>query len=290
MTTTKYNFVLIGSRNAGKTALLKRFENENSSFSNEYKPTLTLDLRKRNFKDNEFTLWDTSGDEHYREIAITQAKNSHAIMLVFNYTDKSTFDALPELIETLKPLNKPMYLLGTHHNEGQAVISKQDILSFLQKYPNFRGDFDVTVTNGPLVSGIFDDILQEFAQREERKVKLTAFRDKHLLLAKNHHYPSVYAESINTFYKEGLAILDNNDTEQEQNFVLQDLAHKTFKHRKGILGKILLDALVFISSLFGVGVCVLAKHKSKYGTLFYSTAPTDREVEIKELFSNSPAA
>ncbi|KTC93533.1 SidE phosphodiesterase domain-containing protein [Legionella drozanskii] len=82
---------------------------------------------------------------------------------------------------------------------------------------------------------------------------------------------------LDLFYQDALDIrLSDNPSKQQ----MIDSAHKHFQHRDS-KARILADALMVISSLFGVGLLVVAGRVLSGRTLFFSKAPTARETELR---------
>ena len=90
-----YKIILIGNLNVGKTSIKARFANE------VFDPSSTdLYIRKtisfQNGKSVEIDLWDTAGQERYRALPKIFYKNSKAVILVYDITDKNSFTELKD--------------------------------------------------------------------------------------------------------------------------------------------------------------------------------------------------
>ncbi len=285
------NFILFGAKRAGKTALQSRFANANDLLPETYVQTITSDSVSKIINNTAITVWDTSGGDLLRQCQIPFTSSATAILLVYDITNKTTFDELPVLIEKLKPFEKPMHLVGTHSGASKSAVDYTKVDDLMKQHPEIASSFLVDSTKGSTVSDMFKRLKHEYTVKAERKQILEAFKDNHLRIATSKNYDSEYSKSINTFYDEASKILANSDSDEIQKTALKTLAHKTFNHRHSLFKRVLLDALICISTIIGVGVVALVKHKMKYGTLFHCTAPTDREVEVSNLFnSSSPAA
>ena len=100
--------VLIGKSGVGKTSIISRYT------TNTFKDTLMSTpganfISKKVFlaEENEnikFEIWDTAGQERYRALAKVFYKNAAACILVYDITNKSSFEDIksywiPELKE-----------------------------------------------------------------------------------------------------------------------------------------------------------------------------------------------
>ena len=88
-----YKVVLIGDSGVGKSSILIRFaENQ---FHEHYLATIGVDFRFKqlfiNNKNIRFHIWDTAGQEKFRTLSSTYYRNAHAVLLVFDICNQSTF-------------------------------------------------------------------------------------------------------------------------------------------------------------------------------------------------------
>ena len=91
---TYHNITLIGDSCVGKTTIANALLDE--PYSTIYKPTIGASMVKIPFdtdgKVDWFYLWDTAGMEKYRAIAPVYYRGSEAAIVVFDVTNKTTFD------------------------------------------------------------------------------------------------------------------------------------------------------------------------------------------------------
>ncbi len=88
--------IVIGDTSVGKTSILLRYINNN--FSENIKPTIgcdhyekEIDLGSNKVK---LSIWDTAGQERFRGLASSYYKRAKCVILVFDYTKKSSFEKL----------------------------------------------------------------------------------------------------------------------------------------------------------------------------------------------------
>ena len=102
------SLLTIGNQWVGKTAILDRFiENK---FEEKTLMTIGHDCRvvNRTIKiENEdvkqqVKIWDSSGQERFRNIVISSAKNTNGIFLIYDVTSQKTFDDLQGWIESIE--------------------------------------------------------------------------------------------------------------------------------------------------------------------------------------------
>ena len=89
--------VLLGEVGVGKTSIIKQFafnQFDNESILSTY---ATFVSKKMEFKDSgiiTFDIWDTAGQEKYRSITSVFYKNAKIIILVYDITNKKSFDEI----------------------------------------------------------------------------------------------------------------------------------------------------------------------------------------------------
>lgn len=89
-----YKSVIVGNSGVGKSSILIRFaENQ---FQQHYLATIGVDFRFKTInvenKLIKFQIWDTAGQERFRTITSAYYRGSQAILLVYDLTDKQSFN------------------------------------------------------------------------------------------------------------------------------------------------------------------------------------------------------
>ena len=96
----RIEMVLLGESGVGKTNIARRFENFEEKFEENHEPTSQLALYSRkvtiNDKIIEFRLWDTPGKESHRNLAKSLFKFANVFILVYDVTNKDSFDKLQD--------------------------------------------------------------------------------------------------------------------------------------------------------------------------------------------------
>eukprot|EP01100_Stratorugosa_tubuloviscum_P003121 TRINITY_DN1743_c0_g1_i1.p1 TRINITY_DN1743_c0_g1~~TRINITY_DN1743_c0_g1_i1.p1 ORF type:complete len:208 (+),score=88.13 TRINITY_DN1743_c0_g1_i1:90-713(+) len=116
ITQETYKVILLGHSGVGKTQLYNRFSH--GEFSLTTKNTIGGDRAFCTFETKngiiQMELWDTAGEEKYHALSTTIYRNASAIILVYDVTDKKSFD-LTIWIQELKRYkceNLPILLLA----------------------------------------------------------------------------------------------------------------------------------------------------------------------------------
>ena len=102
------SLLTIGNSMVGKTAILNKFIN--NKFEEEMMSTIAQDFTvvNRTIKiENEdvkqqVKIWDSSGQERFKSIVISSARNTNGIFLFYDVTSQETFDDLQGWIKSIE--------------------------------------------------------------------------------------------------------------------------------------------------------------------------------------------
>lgn len=121
----KVKIILLGEYSSGKTSLIVR-KNENV-FSNSYMSTIGVDFFSFKTFINENPIlvhvWDTAGEEKFRFIITSYFNGAQGALLVFDITNRNTFDRLDYWLQQLDR--------GSNDFKGKIVVvgAKSDLTS-----------------------------------------------------------------------------------------------------------------------------------------------------------------
>lgn len=123
-----YKSVIVGNTGVGKSCLLLRFAE--GHFYDNYLATIGVDFKFKILTvDNKlvkFQIWDTAGQERFRTITSAYYKGSHGVLLVFDLTDKQSFEDIDRFwraeVESYAEKDVIMYLVG---NKADMVDKRE---------------------------------------------------------------------------------------------------------------------------------------------------------------------
>ena len=100
----KIKIVVVGDSGVGKTNLIKRFIS--NEFSENFKATIGVEFMSKTYRINKHLfkveIWDTAGQERYKSITAVYYKGAKGALVVYDTTDKSTFDNIDKWMLEIK--------------------------------------------------------------------------------------------------------------------------------------------------------------------------------------------
>ena len=125
--------ITLGDSAVGKTSLILRYSD--NYFSSLYLSTAGIDskikiIKLENGEDIRVVLTDTAGQERYRNIASNYIKKADGILLVYNITDKDTFEGVKVWIKSIKEESgdsRPIILIGNKSDLNDKRMIKKEV-------------------------------------------------------------------------------------------------------------------------------------------------------------------
>ena len=142
MSEINYKIILIGNSGVGKTSFFRKiatgeFYDKNISTIGIEKKSLELniDIQKDGKKEKKkfnISLFDTAGQERFRSVTLNYYKGSDGIFLIYDITDKTSFDQVRTWIESINDS------LGRNKDQKYAIILIGNKLDLVEENPEDR--------------------------------------------------------------------------------------------------------------------------------------------------------
>lgn len=132
-------FVVIGDSGVGKTNIINRYTEDN--FSTIHEITVGVELKKKSYfvdgiKVKE-QVWDTAGSEKYQSVCGVYFKGSHGALVVFDVSNKESFNNIKKWIYLLKQHagdNIEIFIVGNKVDlEHKSQVSYNEANDFAQR-------------------------------------------------------------------------------------------------------------------------------------------------------------
>ncbi|KXJ28357.1 dnaJ homolog subfamily C member 27-B [Exaiptasia diaphana] len=165
----------IGNESVGKTCLVKNFCEK--KFSRNYHQTVGVDygfkIHKVNGVDYRINFWDFGGNADYDEIRIELYGQTQAVMLVYDVTNKVSFESLDAWLQE--------FAAGGGKNAVIAVVANKVDLTTRRVISTKEGQkwaaahdfryYETSSANSTGVYDMFNDILRAVVDRKLIKPK-----------------------------------------------------------------------------------------------------------------------
>ena len=158
-------YIIIGDSAVGKSNLLLRFAQ--NDFKYEYQLTIGVEFGAKNIEINKrryrLQIWDTAGQENYRSITRAYYKNSVCAILVYDITNRDSFEHISNWIEdclSQSPKTVFMVLVGNKSDlNEQRKVSLEEGQQMAKN--NNMMFFETSAKSGSNVDKIFEQSAKE---------------------------------------------------------------------------------------------------------------------------------
>ena len=121
-----YKFIIIGSSGVGKTAIMKRLVE--NTFSTDSQSTIGVEFDSTSIEVDgqsvKLQIWDTAGQERFRSIAKAYFRNAVGVILVFDITERKTFDDVNMWLNDVHTLCDPSACVILIGNKSDLASSR----------------------------------------------------------------------------------------------------------------------------------------------------------------------
>jgi small GTP-binding protein len=127
-----FKFIIVGNSAVGKSCLLLRFDEDRFQPIHDVTVGVTFSIKMVQIEgqDVKVQIWDTAGQEIFRSITRSYYRDSACAIIVYDITDKSSFDKVEEWIRDVCNLAPPDCLLVLFGNkvdleQQRAILAEQ---------------------------------------------------------------------------------------------------------------------------------------------------------------------
>ena len=161
-------FIIIGDAAVGKSNLLVRYTS--GQFKEEYQLTIGVEFGSNNviIGDNTYRIqiWDTAGQENFRSITRSYYKNTACAIIVYEISNKKSFENISSWIEECKntaPKSILMVLVGNKCDLDNREVTEEEGREFAEK--NGMLFFETSAKTGKNVEELFKQSVKVIDQK-----------------------------------------------------------------------------------------------------------------------------
>lgn len=175
-TVLQFKVVLLGNVAVGKTSILSRFTE--NKYKKDYKCNVGVEFKVKSVLVDQNTvadlkIWDTCGDERYKAITKNYFRDADGILLVFDLTQRETFEKLPDWVKDIKEtvVRDPVIMIvGNKLDASDArKVTNSEGMIFAQK--NEIEYIEVSAKTGNNVYLIFEKLSAQLVKNADEQEK-----------------------------------------------------------------------------------------------------------------------
>ena len=160
-TTINFKILTLGENGVGKTSILIRFiENK---FFKDYRATIGIDFKTKilniNNKEIKLKIWDSAGQERFRNLTTQYYKKVDGIVFVYDVTEKNSYETIRDWIEQIisnKNQEIGLVLFGNKCDLEKRVITKEMGDKLAEQFKiNY---FETSALNGQGIKEAFESL------------------------------------------------------------------------------------------------------------------------------------
>ena len=162
-------YIIIGDSSVGKSNILLNYLQ--GKFYEEFQPTIGVEFGAKNIQIQDkiyrIQIWDTAGQELFRSITRSYYKNCVCSCVVYDITNRSSFENVKNWIEDCKkhcPKTVILVLVGNKIDlEASRNVSYEEGKAFAKKYGMLF--LETSAKTGKNISDIFSQSCKEIAEK-----------------------------------------------------------------------------------------------------------------------------
>ena len=157
----RFNILLLGDSNVGKTSLIKRFIK--NKFDSNDSSTVGLEFENKKVKINDkiiqLNIMDTAGQEKYRAIAKNAVKRANGIIFVFDLNNKESFNNIKYwLMSSFEISNNFHKIFVGNKYDLDKEVDEDKVQKLIEEYKSRY--FETSAKDGKNVELIFKEIAE----------------------------------------------------------------------------------------------------------------------------------
>jgi small GTP-binding protein len=168
--------LLVGDSGVGKSSLMLKFTED--VFKGSLMSTVGLDFKIKTIivdgKRVKLQIWDSAGQERFRNITKAYYRGAHAVVLVYDITQQESYDNITYWLSEVEKNNSGNILkmmVGNKSDlENQRIITTKDAADFCQiRNIEFM---ETSAKDGVHVHDLFTHVIKEHLKRNEKELTL----------------------------------------------------------------------------------------------------------------------
>ena len=165
----KFKIMILGESMVGKTSFITRYICD--KFGERYLCTIGIDFQekiiKKNNKDIKLQIWDTAGEERYRNVAKSYFQSSQGFIVAYDINNKESFKQVKYWVEQIKSISDEStkcIIIGTKCDLEERQVLEKEGSDFAKKlgYKFFETSAKLNINVNETFETLLDEILKNF--------------------------------------------------------------------------------------------------------------------------------
>ena len=125
-------------------------------------------------------FWDTAGQERFKSISLNSIKKADGVLLMYDITEKKSFDAIPKWMEDIKDskgLDFPSILLGNKSDLSEKRQVPKESGEELAKEYGIKF-YETSNKNGTNIKEVIFDLINQIVETKTNQIQDYVIIDK----------------------------------------------------------------------------------------------------------------
>jgi small GTP-binding protein len=187
-----FKLLVVGESSVGKTCLLMRFAD--NVYNEDCITTIGVDSKVKELtvddKRVKLQIWDSAGQERFRNITASYYRNSSGIIVVYDVTKNETFERVSDWVQEVRRYvpSVPLMLVG----------NKSDLVDLRQVTPEAGKDlaqrqgmifFETSARTNSNIDAAFEELSRKLIETESRRPAVPGGTGRVILIDKPRERP-----------------------------------------------------------------------------------------------------
>ena len=178
-----YKILLLGDSTVGKTCFLMRYTD--NTFQEIHMSTIGLDYKLKNVQLDDgkmvkIQIWDTAGQDRFRSITKNYYKGAHGIILIYDITNKKSFENVRTWINQIKEEvseKVSIILVGNKiDDEEHRVVATEDGEKIAKELGLMF--FECSAKSGVNIDSTFNELVKKTVENYSKVSKGETLKNK----------------------------------------------------------------------------------------------------------------
>ena len=225
--------IFVGDSGVGKTTIIKRIIEEKFNDLNDSSIGVDYYSKDIKFKGDELKLqiWDTAGQEKYRGLITSYARNAVLAFIIYDISSVETFKSLSKWIDYLNSIEKMKIIIcGNKIDLKDRKINQKDGEEFAKN--DGLPFFDVSAINNENIEYMFYRSIVELPYFESKYGNKDKDELAKELLKENKNMNMIKSNDYETLNMNKQSYKSNNNEDNKKNNIIKDNKLDIIKNEK----------------------------------------------------------